>query len=129
MNSKYKGAEIEALLDKVGSAGMNYVEVPISSPTIALAAVNTCYWFNGMVVDGTPITISAFELPNTPEARYRFCFFGPSSLTLPSDVSWLNGEIPELDPSCSYELDVVATQIVTGGYVYKAVLAKFSTPS
>lgn len=125
-NSKYSGAEIEALLDKAGSVGMNYVE--LSEPTVALAAVNTCYYMMPLDI-GSNFTIQAFETPTTPVAHYKFMFWGPSSLTLPS-VYWLNAEIPELDPSCLYELDIVATQVMAAGnYVYKAVLAKFNAVS
>ena len=126
MNSKYKGAEIEALLDKVASTGMNYVE--LSEPTVPLAAVNTCYYMMALDLQSN-FTIQAFETPTTPVAHYKFMFWGPSSLTLPP-IYWLNGEIPELDPACLYELDIVATEVLAeGNYVYKAVLAKFNTVS
>lgn len=127
MNSKYKGAEIEALLDKVASMGLEYVE--LNEPTVPLAAVNTCYYMMPINI-GSTFTVSAFETPTTPVAHYKFMFWGPSSLTLPSGVYWLNAEIPEMDSSCLYELDIVATEVLAeGNYVYKAVLAKFNTVS
>ena len=114
-------------LNAISSSVMNYVE--LSEPIVPLAAVNTCYYMMPIDIESIFI-VSAFETPTTPVAHYKFMFWGPSSLTLPSGVYWLNAEIPELDPSCLYELDIVATQVLAeGNYVYKAVLAKFNTVS
>ena len=117
-NSKYGGAQVEALLD--ASLKMDFVQV--SSSTISSALVNTCYIITQ--ASAGAVVVSALATPTGVESRYSFRFSGATSLTIPSSVKWVNGEKPTIDSSASYELSIVASKFASG-WVYKGVLAKF----
>lgn len=72
------------------------------------------------------LKINSFDPPAEEVGEYTFYLYNVSTLTLPSDVLWANGILPEMDASKHYELSVVAAK--TGdSYIYKAILTAFTT--
>lgn len=99
----------------------NYVELSGASVTINSMLENTFYY------DATPLTsltISAFTSSGNPKGEYKAVFKAADgmSLTLPSDVYWANGTIPDIEANVLYELS-----IERGLDIYKAVLVPFKT--
>jgi len=99
----------------------NYVELSGASVTISSMLEDTFYY------DTTPLTsltISAFTSSGNPKGEYKAVFKAADgmSLTLPSDVYWANGTIPDIEANVLYELS-----IERGLDIYKAVLVPFKS--
>lgn len=99
----------------------NYVELSGASVTISSMLENTFYY------DTTPLTsltISAFTSSGNPKDEYKAVFKAADgmSLTLPSDMYWANGTIPEIEADVFYELSIERSLDV-----YKAVLVPFKS--
>lgn len=99
----------------------NYVELSGASVTISSMLENTFYY------DTTPLTsltISAFTSSGNPKDEYKAVFKAANgmSLTLPSDIYWANGIIPEIEADVLYELSIERSLDI-----YKAVLVPFKS--
>lgn len=101
-NSKYKGAEVEALLDRVGS----YSEVIHSADdTILSIEPNVFHLWGEMSALGLSFTEGMEGMVN----EYVFQFTSgatPTSLTLPDGIQWVNGE-PNIEANKTYQVSVV----------------------
>ena len=117
LDSKDKADFVKGIKELNNSNNSNTI---IEDNTIQTAQAGVCYILNKQ----GDIKITSLESPSGNESKYEFRFNGATSLTIPSNVIWLNGESPELDSTANYELSIVATK-AGEDYVYKAVLGKF----
>ena len=141
-SGKYKGAEIDSLLDRVangniggGSGKKVIVELEVSSKPYILNP-------NEVVViasdNGGRIEIDGFTLPEYDDtkdvteqgglfyAEYTMVFRAiNTTLTLPDYVLWAYGAAPEIEENVDYELSIsFRGRMPLDGY-YKAVLVPF----
>lgn len=99
----------------------NSVALTGSTVTIDSASENTFYYNNTAI---TQLTISSFINSGEPRGLYKVAVKTGSSgmsLSLPTDVYWANGVIPEILPNTIYELSI---EFSLG--VYKAILLPFN---
>lgn len=128
-NSKYTGAQVEALLDRAGAAiqkrevvktipstigyGTSYVT---DTPSIELAANK--FHIVGRCV-GLTLTLPAGADMDGQE--YCCQFYVPNqdyTLTVPADVRWQNGEVPTFEGNTCCQLVIVNNCATIG--VFKA---------
>lgn len=142
-NSKYSGEQVESLLDRVASGGgggssdsdrkeviyWSFTDGPIED-----MRPNVVYWYDA----NTEVIINSFEAP--PEGVDSYDEFtvvvgfgaggtgggGASySLTLPSNVMWANGNIPDVSTAYYWELSISRISDGYGLDRYFAVLTPF----
>ena len=128
-NSKYTGAQVEALLDRAGAAiqkrevvktlpntigyGTSYAEM---TPTIELAADK--FHIVGRCVGLTLTLPSGADMDGQ---EYCCQFYVPNqsyTLTVPADVRWQNGEVPTFEGNTCCQLVIVNNCATIG--VFKA---------
>lgn len=103
-------------------AGVGTQLIAQEGSIIPNALPDTCY----VITADSPgaVTISAFASSQKVVAKYTFMFRGATSLSLPSNVLWANGEEPSIDSAMNYELSIVSTRF-GDTTIYKAILAAF----
>lgn len=120
-NSKYEGAEIEEMFGLLRTLANNIVVV--DSGILSTIQPNTIY----VATSVGEVTISAIEAPTRDSAQYAIHFSTSdtfTTLSLPSNVLWANGQLPTIEGNTYYELSIAATKHGES-YVYKAVLTPF----
>lgn len=102
----------------------NVQNVTTASVSLVLTP-NTIYNCTSALTD---ITISSFNTTSEGYEEYMVLFKSGSATTisLPSDVCWANGEQPEIDADTEYELSI-SKRVVDGANVFKAILVPFKT--
>lgn len=143
-NSKYSGEQVESLLDQVASGGgggssdsdrkeviyWSFTDGPIED-----MRPNVVYWYEA----DNEVIINSFEAP--PEEVDSYDEFivvvvfnagggsgggaGEASLTLPSNVIWANGNIPDVSTAIHWELSISRISDGYGFDRYFAVLTPF----
>lgn len=110
-NSKYTGAEVEALLDKVKEG---YTSELSSSGTVELSDTKMY-----MLGERSAVTIT---LPSGAESNGReyLCQFTASAsgctLSVPDTITWLGGETPTINAGKTYQLSIVNNLAVIGEF-------------
>ena len=76
----------------------------------------------------TNLTISSFSITSEVYEEYTMLFKSndTTTLTLPSDVYWANGEIPQIEADTEYELSITKRTIGDSN-IFKAILVPFKT--
>lgn len=136
-NSKYKSSKIEEMLDKIADGeiggGKEVLSAPIASSYAVYFDSNTPMLPNKIYVANSGYTIVVIESITPPEGvcgEYSLHFYATSTsttLALPSNVLWANGEVPIIEAGCYYELSIMATRTDSFSYIYKAILTPFKS--
>lgn len=102
----------------------NVQNVTTASVSLVLTP-NTIYNCTSALSD---IAVTSFNTTSEGYEEYMVLFKSGSATTisLPSDVCWANGEQPEIDADTEYELSV-SKRAVDGANIFKAILVPFKT--
>ena len=109
---------LKKVLDKKADA----FSIEYGSWTYKQLAPNTIYINMSSSVRDLSV---AFALSIIDTAEYVVYFNNVSSLTLSSSVLWANGEVPNIDPAMSYELNIVHVKDESGSKTYRAICVPF----
>ena len=126
-NSKYTGAEVEAMLDKLGATEVRIADV--SDPVIDSMLPNVVYYKTAAL---SSLTINSFAQDGDNSTAVYTVLFMPeeaTSLTLPSTVKWLNDTPPDITTIADFtlcELSIRRVPYGTVSPVYTAVLGVFA---
>lgn len=116
----------------------NYVD------DLTMSIGNRCYLYKtptninlsvgkGYIVDSSNNPMSAGDVVIASiksDTMYRdriLVFGGATSLSIPSDVLWENGEVPVIDPDVTYVLNIKSCYGVGGNLTHMALLKAFRT--
>ena len=126
-NSKYKGEEVEAKLDKIDSlnAGMEDTDETVedvvalsgATPVVDHGTSDTTFTLTSGVIHRWSIVSSlTLSVPEDTEGmlnQYRVIFTASSnfSITLPDTMVWSGGEVPEFSKLKKYELNIEGGRI------------------
>lgn len=146
-NSKYTGQQVEALLDMVSQGGGTGGEGGSSGSGGGDTAKEVVYVFDGVIEELEPnkvyiyessnleFEIQSIQEPYEDYAEYHVIFeaqpyvgsvtYTPT-ITLPDNINWANGNIPDLTEQGIYELSIVYWFGVNDSG-YNAVITKFKT--
>lgn len=110
-NSKYKGAEVEALLEKVDKGGS--AAYPMLKPdTIPSELQPNTYYDLGQRA-GFNINLAQGEEGVVNEYVFRLTVADSGSdLVLPDDIVWSNEETPPMTIGKSYEISIIDNHAV-----------------
>lgn len=132
-NSKYNGAEAEALLDKVAAmTGGTTKEIELDDSEMD-AVIETmqpnCVYYKKSAINS--MTIRGFAQDgNNVTATYTVLFMVEESTTLalPDNVKWLNDEVPDISTFADFSPCELSIRRVPNGsdIGYTAVLGRFS---
>ena len=132
-NSKYKGAEAEALLDKIAAmTGGTTKEIELDDSEMD-AVIETmqpnCVYYKRSAINS--MTIRGFAQDgNNVTATYTVLFMveESTSLALPDNVEWLNDEVPDISTFAdSSPCELSIRRVPRGSDIgYTAVLGRFS---
>lgn len=102
----------------------NVQNVTTASVSLVLTP-NTIYNCTSALSD---IAVTSFNTTSEGYEEYMVLFKSGSATTisLPSDVCWANGEQPEIDADTEYELSI-SKRVVDGADIFKAILVPFKT--
>lgn len=126
-NSNYTGAEVEAMLDKLGATEIDFgYDDP--DPVIELMQPNVVYYKTDALGS---LTINGFAQDGDNGTAVYTVLFMPeeaTSLTLPSTVKWLNDTPPDITTIADFTLcELSIRRVPTGNtIVYAAVLGVFA---
>lgn len=125
-NSKYTGAEVEAMLDKLGATEVRIADV--SNPVIDSMLPNVVYYKTAAL---NSLTINGFAKDGDNSTAVYTVLFMPeeaTSLTLPSSVKWLNDTPPDITTIADFTLCELSIRRVPNGTTtaYTAVLGVFA---
>ena len=125
-NSKYTGAEVEAMLDKLSTTEVEIADV--SDPVIDSMLPNVVYYKKAALGS---LTINSFAQDGDNSTAVYTVLFMPeeaTSLTLPSTVKWLNDTPPDITAIADFTLCELSIRRVPNGTttVYTAVLGVFA---
>lgn len=125
-NSKYTGAEVEAMLDKLGATEVRIADV--SNPVIDSMLPNVVYYKTAAL---SSLTINGFAQDGDNSTAVYTVLFMPeaaTSLTLPSSVKWLNDTPPDITTIADFTLCELSIRRVPKGTTtaYTAVLGVFA---
>ena len=101
-NSKYEGAEVEALLDRAGS----YAEVMHSADDAILSIEPNVFHLWGEI---SALGLTFTEGMESVVNEYVFQFTSgatPTILTLPDTIQWVNGA-PSIEANKTYQVSIV----------------------
>lgn len=122
-------ATISALNNKVDAINgkkdkPNVQNVTTASVSLVLTP-NTIYNCTSALSD---IAVTSFNTTSEGHEEYMVLFKSGNATTisLPSDVCWANGEHPEIDADTEYELSI-SKRVVDGANIFKAILVPFKT--
>lgn len=132
-NSKYNGAEAEALLDKVAAmTGGTTKEIELDDSEMD-AVIETmqpnCVYYKKSAINS--MTIRGFAQDgNNVTATYTVLFMveESTSLALPDNVKWLNDEVPDISTFADFSpCELSIRRVPRGSDIgYTAVLGRFS---
>lgn len=132
-NSKYNGAEAEALLDKVAAmTGGTTKEIELDDSEMD-AVIETmqpnCVYYKKSAINS--MTIRGFAQDgNNVTATYTVLFMveESTSLILPDNVKWLNDEVPDISTFADFSpCELSIRRVPHGSNIgYTAVLGRFS---
>lgn len=100
-DSKYEGAEVEALLDLTSKGGYPMVEHGTEDTTFTLTPNTYHVW--GSVAE---LNLSLAETLEGVTNEYLFSFTAGGSLILPDAVTWANGA-PEIEVGKTYQISIL----------------------
>ena len=98
----------------------------VSETSVSMAiSPNTIYNCTSALSD---IAVTSFNTTSEGHEEYMVLFKSGNATTisLPSDVCWANGEQPEIDADTEYELSI-SKRVVDGANIFKAILVPFKT--
>ena len=116
-NSKYTGAEVEALLDKVNEG--NIFEIKYTSVTSSTGSVELSDTKMYILGEQSAVTIT---LPSGAESNGReyLCQFTAAAsgctLSVPDTITWLGGEPPTINAGKTYQLSILNNLAVIGEF-------------
>lgn len=116
-NSKYTGAEVEALLDKVNEG--NIYEIKYTSVTSSTGSVELSDTKMYILGEQSAVTIT---LPSGAESNGReyLCQFTAAAsgctLSVPDTITWLGGETPTINAGKTYQLSILNNLAVIGEF-------------
>lgn len=124
----------EAIVDSNGSTFKPIIDSKsdkpiiedVSETSVSMAiSPNTIYNCTSALSD---IAVTSFNTTSEGYEEYMVLFKSGSATTisLPSDVCWANGEQPEIDADTEYELSI-SKRVVDGANIFKAILVPFKT--
>lgn len=128
-NSKYTGAQVEALLDRAGAA-LQKREVVKTLPdkigygnsyTLAVKSIELAADKFHVVGRCKGLTLTLPEGADMDGQEYCCQFYVPNqdfTLAVPADVRWQNGEVPTFEGNTCYQLVIVNNCATIG--VFKA---------
>ena len=132
-NSKYNGAEAEALLDKIAAmTGGTTKEIELDDSEMD-AVIETmqpnCVYYKRSAINS--MTIRGFAQDgNNVTATYTVLFMveESTSLALPDNVKWLNDEVPDISTFADFSpCELSIRRVPRGSNIgYTAVLGRFS---
>lgn len=109
-NSKYKGQEVERLLDKVNDSGIGSAAYPLvehgTSDTTFTLTPNTFHVWDEMVTLDLSFGAETSGVAN----EYLFQFTSgatATTLTLPDDIKWANDTTPTITENKIYQISVL----------------------
>lgn len=128
-NSKYTGAQVEALLDRAGAAIQKREVVKTlpdkigygNSYTLAVKSIELAADKFHVVGRCEGLTLTLPEGADMDGQEYCCQFYVPNqdyTLTVPADVRWQNGEVPTFEGNTCYQLVIVNNCATIG--VFKA---------
>lgn len=102
----------------------NVQNVTTESVSLVLTP-NTIYNCTSALSD---IAVTSFNTTSEGHEEYMVLFKSGNATTisLPSDVCWANGEQPEIGADTEYELSI-SKRVVDGANIFKAILVPFKT--
>lgn len=124
----------EAIVDSNGNTVKTIIDSKSDKPIIEdvletsvsmVISPNTIYNCTSALSD---IAVTSFNTTSEGYEEYMVLFKSGSATTisLPSDVCWANGEQPEIDADTEYELSI-SKRVVDGANIFKAILVPFKT--
>lgn len=132
-NSKYKGAEAEALLDKIAAmtgGTTKEIELDDSEKDAVIETMQpNCVYYKRSAINS--MTIRGFAQDgNNVTATYTVLFMveESTSLALPDNVKWLNDEVPDISTFADFSpCELSIRRVPNGSNIgYTAVLGRFS---
>jgi hypothetical protein len=126
-NSKYTGAKVEAMLDKLG---MTEIDFGYNNPDPVIDSMrpNVVYYKRDAL---SSLTINSFAQDGDNVTAVYTVLFMPeeaTSLMLPSSVKWLNDTPPDITTIADFTLCELSIRRAPNGntIVYTAVLGVFA---
>jgi hypothetical protein len=116
---EYSNGLLETTSDlEVGYYNTRMVEVEETSSTLS---VNPNDYYR-LVNPVTLLTVTLEEPTNTSILNIYSLEFTTSengcTLILPQDIKWLNGEIPDIEPSTTYQISITNNLAIIQGFTY-----------
>lgn len=125
-NSNFTGRQVEELIGQIGQKKEKFSIVEVDESSLSFVpSPNTIY---NCVNPLTDISIISFDVTNEKCEEYVILFNSGdnTTLTLPTDVFWANGEIPKIESNEEYELSI-SKRVVGEISIFKAILVPFKT--